>query len=256
MPNASKDKKLDAGEEGETASEPEPTSKWRKLLSAAERSWPIVLLGVLVAVFGGYKEISEGAKEILVALHLKPDALELAQDTARSQFSDNLARTAWKRLFWTRRYLTAVELSLSETDQTEIWKGYIASVEDWNDNLMVNIMGLRHYYSEEKKSAFEIGILPMENSIHSCLLRIRYPSAYSKNGRNQCTFPGSQRSTTANIDIIGQENDALNSQLYCFVAGLDRKGKNCTVTTFDSGWSPMNSDGTDGWGPSSSPEKN
>jgi hypothetical protein len=111
--------------------EPSAEDSEPRWMSTLRRSWPVAILVAVVAVFAGIKDISEGYEKLLVMLHLKPDALDLAQDTARGQFSDNLARTAWKRLFWSRRYVSTIEFKMSDADIAEIWEGYMAAVEEW-----------------------------------------------------------------------------------------------------------------------------
>jgi len=206
-------------------------------LGVVRRSWPVAVLVAIVAMFGGIKDVSEGFDRLLIMLHLKPDALELARDTARGQFSDDLTRTAWKRLFWTRRYASAVEFKLSDAETTEIWKGYMGAVEEWNENLMINIMGLGRYYNLRKSSEFEDGIVPLMNSIHSCILKLRYAAAYTGEDGKTCRFPYVGSPLPPNTQAILGEANALNSQLYCFVNGLGRKGEGCEVKTMsDSGY--------------------
>ena len=217
---------------GEPSANKDSEPKW---LSTVRRSWPVAVLVAVVAVFAGIKDISEGYEKLLVTLHLKPDALDLAQDTARGQFSDTLTRTAWKRLFWTRRYVSAIEFKMSDADVAEIWKGYMTAVEEWNDNLMVNIVGLRHYYGNTKRIEFEDGIVPLVNSIHTCILKIRFPAAYNDEATRLCKFPHISP-LPPNTQAISGAVNALNTQLYCFVTGLDAKGESCQVILADTGF--------------------
>jgi hypothetical protein len=206
-----------------------------KWMSTLRRSWPVAILVTLVAVFAGIKDISEGYEKLLVTLHLKPAALDRAQDTARGQFSDNLTRAAWKRLFWTRRYASSIEFKMSEADIAEIWEGYMAAVEEWNDNIMVNILGLRHYYGNMKRIEFEDGIVPFVNSIHECILKMRFPAAYKDETNRLCKFPRYDNPLPPNTQAILGAVNSLNSQLYCFVTWLDTKGESCKVFT-DTGY--------------------
>ena len=99
-----------------------PGSGHSKVLGLLPSSSPSSLCSVAL------KTWRKGGIERWLPFNIKRDALDLAEVTARGQFSDNLARTAWKGVLRPRRFVSAVEFKMSDADTSEIWKGYMAAV--------------------------------------------------------------------------------------------------------------------------------
>ena len=113
----------------------------------------------------------------------------------------------------------------------------MTSVEEWDENLMVNTVGVGNYYGPQKRKDFEQGIVPIVNSLHACLLKVRYPGDYKTPKDKECRFPDDDRTQAASVDVLTEQADLLNENLYCFVNSIDRKGEGCTVSiSHDSGW--------------------
>jgi hypothetical protein len=86
-------------------------------------------------------------------------------------------------------------------------------LEEWNSDLMVNILSLEKYYGAEKSAEFEGSIQRGFGQVHYCLEGLRHPE-----GKINCAL-----SPTRDLKSIEAGIDRLNSALYCFVSGLPDK---------------------------------
>jgi hypothetical protein len=96
-------------------------------------------------------------------------------------------------------------------DQDRAWERYAAIFEEWNRDLMVNILSLeQHYHRYGKREQFENVILPAFTTIHKCLEGLRRPT----------TTIDCEISKTRDINVINKALERLNQDLYYFVFGL------------------------------------
>jgi hypothetical protein len=95
------------------------------------------------------------------------------------------------------------------------WERYATVFEEWNRDLMVNILILQQQYGTTKRDQFENIIQPGFSSVHECLEGVRRPS----------TTIACPLSATHDIKVINGSLDRLNQDLYCFVTGLPERGK-------------------------------
>jgi hypothetical protein len=106
---------------------------------------------------------------------------------------------------------STVEAGYPALDQDRAWERYAAIFEEWNRDLMVNILSLeQHYHGYGKREQFEKVVLPTFTTIHKCLEGLRRPT----------TTIDCELSKTRDIDVINQALERLNQDLYCFVFGL------------------------------------
>src|SRR5262245_55335088 len=139
--------------------------------------------------------------------------------TTSGPASREFTRAAWHRLFAMQRYVSMVEAGYPANDQDRAWERYAAIFEEWNRDLMVNILSLeQHYSAYGKRDEFENMIQPAFGRIHACLEGLRRPG----------TTIACSLSDTRDIKIIKEALDSLNQHLYCFVTGLRREdGRRC-----------------------------
>ncbi|WP_205215856.1 hypothetical protein, partial [Azospirillum brasilense] len=69
----------------------------------------VLMFSVIAAVITFGKDMIDFADKLQVLLGFKPDSLQIAAEDAKGRFSRELTRSAWKRMFWMRRYGLAVE---------------------------------------------------------------------------------------------------------------------------------------------------
>src|SRR5919197_4333395 len=131
--------------------------------------WAITILAV-GAVLTGLAAWTQAIDTLLIFTGIKPNALQLTRDDERARFSRDLTRAAWYRLSAMRRYVSTVEAGYPAVDQDRAWERYAAIFEEWNRDLMVNILSLeQHYQGYGKREEFERVILPSFTTIHGCL---------------------------------------------------------------------------------------
>jgi hypothetical protein len=150
-------------------------ANWFRRLQRSPWTLAIVAVG---AVLTGLAAWTQAIDTLLLFTGIKPNALQLARDDERARFSRELTRAAWNRLFAMRRYVSTVEAGYPALDQDRTWERYASIFEEWNRDLMVNILSLeQHYHGYGKREEFEKVILPAFTTIHrsgSCSYR---PSA-------------------------------------------------------------------------------
>jgi hypothetical protein len=102
-------------------------------------------------------------------------------------------------------------------------------VEEWNINLLVNIVGLESYYNSSKRLSFEDIIAPHVTAIHECLLRLRFPEVYASRPDKGCVPTGLGPLVAASPEVVNQHLDLLETQLYCFTTGLSKTSQPCPL---------------------------
>jgi hypothetical protein len=130
----------------------------------------LFLVVVLVRV-NEFVDLSETALERLE--FIKSPSLRLAENTARSNFSDGLTRLAWRRMYWARLAAQRVvdEAPLGEIDAA--WSTYINASADWNAEVMIFIVGLEKYYGSQRRYDFEDKILGSFTELDDALRSVR-----------------------------------------------------------------------------------
>lgn len=182
------------------------------------RNSRLALAAVAIAgVLGGIASTTEAVDKITIWVGLKPNALQLARDHEKTQFSRDLTRAAWGRLFLMRRYLTGAQNNFSDAQREKEWERYSNALDEWNRDLMVNILLLQQLYGASKRKEFEERIQPAFGDLHRCLESLRHPSADL-----QCPLSASK-----DLAAIEKAINRLNAQLYCFVSGLPDKDTQC-----------------------------
>jgi len=183
-------------------------ANWFHRLQRSPWTLAIVAVG---AVLTGLAAWTQAIDTLLLFTGIKPNALQLARDDERARFSRELTRAAWNRLFAMRRYVSTVEAGYPALDQDRTWERYASIFEEWNRDLMVNILSLeQHYHGYGKREEFENVILPAFTTIHRCLEGLRRPT----------TTIECELSKARDINSINKALEQLNQNLYCFVFGL------------------------------------
>jgi hypothetical protein len=159
---------------GETPKQTEPEAKW---LARLKRSRVGLTVAAIAVLLSGAAAFTDATDKLLVWTGVRPNALRLAEDDAKGQFSRNLTRAAWRRLFWMRRFVLAAQADFPEQEKNETWAAYLKALEEWNSDLMVNILTLEKYYGAEKGAEFESSIQRGFGKVHYCLEGLRHPEA-------------------------------------------------------------------------------
>ena len=180
--------------------------KWISRLKNHKIFSAVLFIGIAVIALASF---TDAVDKILVFAKLKADALTLARDSARDEFSRQLTRSAWKRLYWSRVYLTRTKLGAPLQEREEAWRKLLEAAEDWNVNSMIDIDGLAFYYGAQKSEQFELSIQPKFDTIGTSIRSIRY-----------ATIQKGEEPSEAEIQRINDLIDSLNVELYVFVRGF------------------------------------
>jgi hypothetical protein len=194
---------------------PQPQAHWFRRLERSPWGLTIAALG---GILTGLAASTAAIDNLLTFTGLKhseqQNALMVARDDERARFSRDLTRAVWHRWFAMNRYVSTVEAGYSAPDQDGAWDRYATVFEEWNRDLMVNILSLeQHYQGTPKRDEFENRIQPAFGRLHACLEGLRRPK----------TTITCKLSPTRDIAVISEELKRLNRDLYCFVTGLPRK---------------------------------
>lgn len=171
-------------------------------------------LAAAVVILTGLASFTDSADRVMVWTGLKPDQLQLAEAGEKEKFSRELTRTIWQRLHQSRRALSLLTSPNAPTTEKERqWERYQTVVDDWNRDLMVNIILLNQYYGRTKRNQFENAIQRDFATINRCLALIRRPV----NGKH-CA-----QEMDVEPERLEAFIDVFNSRLYCYVSGLPQR---------------------------------
>lgn len=176
-------------------------------LSKLKRSWWFAWVIAIALALSQLKDVIGGIDQILIFAKIKPDALVLAQDAEKSEFSRSLAETAWNRIFWARAYTARLERGAADSDVNEAWKAYIAASEVWATRIMVYIVTTERFYGTKKSSELEGPVQTAMTQMGATLVELRYAESPSS-----VLFEGATYTT-----------NVANSRLYHFVRGFNEK---------------------------------
>jgi hypothetical protein len=167
------------------------------------------------SVFEGIGKVSDRFKT--------PDAFVLAENTAKSAFSDQLAQRAWRRLFWAQLFLRRVNGRAAISDIDGAWKSYIDADADWNANIMISIVGLQNYYGKKRSKELEHDIEKLFSKLDDHLGTIRLSDMMSDLRKGSDLKP--EQIETFNNEAIRAklDIDVLQSKLYSLVRCVSDK---------------------------------
>jgi hypothetical protein len=190
----------------------EPQARWFRRLRRSPWGLTIAAIGGILTGFAAATTAFGNLAEFVgLKQSAQQNALMVARDDERARFSRDLTRAAWHRYSAMNRYVSTVEAGYSAADQDRAWERYAAVFEEWNRDLMVNILSLeQHYPGTAKRDQFENVIQPAFGRLHECLEGLRRPT----------TTIICKLSSTRDIQVINKELTRLNQDLYCFVTGL------------------------------------
>lgn len=194
-------------------SRPRPRTKDR--LFFRRITWIRVVLAFLAGTLVALASTVNAVDRLMIWFKFAPDALQLAHEDARARFSREFVRAAWGRWFLMQRYISAIEIELSPEDKSKIWARYLEARDEWNRDLMVNILSIDQFYGADKRYLFEGPIQSIFGSLHACLASLHYE-------RPQVACPISK---SRELKAIKDQHERLNFLLYCFATGLSEKSK-------------------------------
>ena len=121
----------------------------------------------------------------------------------------------WARLYWSRRFLGAIQFGLPDAEQNVVWASYQKMIETWNTSLMNNVLQIEAYYGEPKRRYFENKISPSFAKVNNCVVKIKYAKYYAQKGDTQCVPTNPDvRNEKSNFEIL---QELIDDQKCCVI---------------------------------------
>ena len=138
--------------------------------------------------------------------------LDVTSNSIKSELSQNIIRTAWNRMFWTRNYTEKVKRGAPAIEIEKSWDKYMIAIEKWSSEIMIYYISLDKFYpNTEKRRILESRVQPKFEAIASKMANLKY----------------SLSDSTVNHSILANEiqdmNNELNVDLYFFIYELESK---------------------------------
>ena len=138
--------------------------------------------------------------------------LDVTSNNAKSELSQNIIRTAWNRMFWTRNYTEKIKRGASAIELKESWDKYMLATEKWSSEIMIYYISLDKFYpNTDKRAILENRVQPKFGKIASKMASLKY----------------SLVDTTKNHSDLANEiqnmNNELNFDLYFFIYEIESK---------------------------------
>jgi hypothetical protein len=156
------------------------------------------------------------------------ESFVLAENSAKSAFSDQLAQRAWRRIFWADIFRTRVVNGAPIADIDTSWKAYIDADAEWNANFMISTIGLERYYDSKRSSQLEGKIQDLFSQLDTELAKLRR-SELSQAIRAGNTPTPQQKSDAESLDERANDiSNALKIEFYKMIRCLTpvRKARN------------------------------
>ena len=148
-------------------------------LSKLKRSWWFAWVVAIALAISQMKDIVGGLDQLLIFVKIKPDALALAQNAEKGEFSRSLTESAWNRLFWARAYTARLERGAVDSEVNAAGKAYISASEIWSTRIMVYIVTTDRFYGSKKSSELEGEVQTVLLKMAAALVELRYAESPS-----------------------------------------------------------------------------
>ena len=146
-----------------------------------------------------------------------PEAFALAEATAKSQFSDQFAQRAWRRLFWADNFRARVMNEAPIVDIDSSWNSYIDADADWNANVMISIVGVDRYYGQARSEQLEGVILPAFLGLDDSLAALRRSAAIKAMREGKEPTAEQKGEVVVLAESVKRGTSDLRLQLYAFI---------------------------------------
>jgi len=179
--------------------------------------WGIASLLALAVVLIRINDFVDLSQTVLERVHIiKSPVLRLAENSARSDFSERLARLAWRRLYWGRLAAQRVVDEAPIGDVDAGWSAYINAAADWNAEVMILIVGLQKHYGHERRRYFEDTILNQFDAFDDALRKMRLSGLMRKLRASQTPDELERDQARVLFARFRSRYDDLNAVLYDF----------------------------------------
>lgn len=133
----------------------------------------LILIGIIIISFSKVVDSGDSiARKLGLIKTYNVDA-----STNRGQFSSQLVKNGWNRMYWIRSYTERIRLKAKEEDLEKAWDKYMDATEVWSSNIMNYYLGLEEYYPDNSKRVqLQYDIQPLFIKVHKIMVTLRYKS--------------------------------------------------------------------------------
>jgi hypothetical protein len=185
-------------------------------------------------VIGGLLVAAGNGTEIMGKIYDRfktPEAFVLAENTAKSAFSEQLAQRAWRRLFWADNFRARVVNHALTSDIDASWKAYVGSDADWNANIIISIVGIERYYGAKRSAQLENGIQGLFRQLDEQLAMLRRSDIVTKLRLGSEIGPRQDADIADLAHQIKDISDTLRVRLYGMVRCFSPNNKTQDLCT-------------------------
>lgn len=194
-----------------------PTTRMVRWLAGLRRTAMFVAAVFLITAALRINEFIDATASLLERLNvIQSPTLRLAENTARSAFSERLARLAWRRLYWGRLAAQRVVDEAPLADVDSAWAAYINAAADWNSEVMILIVGLQRHYGEGRRHFFEGEILQRFSAFDDALREVRRSAVMRKLRAAQSVSEPERADIRSIFEAFKSRYEDLNIVLYDF----------------------------------------
>lgn len=197
-------------------------------LDQIKRSALFLIIGFLLSgvLFSG--ELARSIKDLRDLITDSSDALVVSEADSQARITRDLTETAWRRLYWSRNFLTRINRQAVASEIHEAWVNLLKSSEEMAAKTMVYSITLGQYYGLERRAFFENEIQGGFTNLGESLTKFRYSPAVRKLesaavGTQPTLPPDQEAEIEKQIFTIKREIDDLNITLYQFASCFDKK---------------------------------
>lgn len=158
-----------------------------------------------------------------IAFGWKADSLDIARAEEKERFTRDLLQLAYRRVHAIRDYTDLAIAGRPTAELDEAWRTYQTARGDWDQRLMVNVLGVEKWYGTAKSRLLEDEIDPLFVQTYWCMNDLRFfgnkDLADVAPSCRLSTVSGGAPSDTSAVLLRTVTNQLLR-RLYCFAAGI------------------------------------
>lgn len=209
----------------------EDTSQRRRLLRLLLPKWRPNWRDLGIALFGALSfsivdnvgKVFDVWEKTQIAFGWKADSLDIARADEKERFTRELLQLAYRRVHAIRDYTDLAIAGRGAPELDEAWRAYQAARGEWNQRLVVNVLGVEKWYGTAKSRVLEDDIEALFEQTYWCMNDLRFFGNKDlddvASSCKRSTASGGAPTDTSAILLRSLTNQLLR-RLYCFAAGI------------------------------------
>ena len=157
---------------------------------------------------------------MLVTLGLKQEkALQLADESAKGEYSRKVIELAYRRKFWTDNYVARLEAGRPQEELDYTWNKHLEAVADWSSELMVTTGAMGKFYKGTIKPDEFQNIHSQFSDIETkCIVPLRKFKPSDGASARSAAISAAKAARSCRKNDLGYD-------LYCFALGVSDQSK-------------------------------